>query len=87
MIWRVATRSPADQNYLVRHPPIRCTLVECIPVRYVLIFEDGFVVLDAELGLAVMSGLAAAFIPLPRGRGRKVPKPKIPQHLLFALSF
>jgi hypothetical protein len=44
----------------MRHPPIRCTLVGCMPVRYVLIFENGFVVLDAEPGLAVMSGSAAA---------------------------
>ena len=44
----------------MRHPPIRCTLVGCMPVRYVLIFENGFVVLDAESGLAVMSGSAVA---------------------------
>jgi hypothetical protein len=44
----------------MRHPPIRCTLVECMPVRYVPIFENGFVVLDAERGLARMSVLAAA---------------------------
>jgi hypothetical protein len=43
-----------------RHPPIGCTLVGCIPVKYVLIFENGFVVLDAEPGLARMSVLAAA---------------------------
>jgi hypothetical protein len=39
----------------MRHPPIRCTLVGCMFVRYVLIFENGFVVLDAEPGLAGMS--------------------------------
>ena len=39
----------------MRHPPIRCTLVGCMPVRYVLIFENGFVVLDAEPGLAVIA--------------------------------
>jgi hypothetical protein len=31
-----------------------------MPVRYVSIFENGFVVLDAERGLARMSVLAAA---------------------------
>ena len=36
----------------VRYTPIRCTLVGCMPVRYVLIFENSFVVLDAEPGLA-----------------------------------
>src|SRR2546430_12658423 len=45
---------------LMRHPPIRCTLVGCMLVRYVLIFENSFVVLDAEPGLAVMSRSAAA---------------------------
>jgi hypothetical protein len=44
----------------MRDTPIRCTLVGCMLVRYVLIFENGFVVLDAEPGLAVMSGSAAA---------------------------
>jgi hypothetical protein len=44
----------------MRHPPIRCTLVECMPVRYVPIFENGFVVLDAERELARMLVLAAA---------------------------
>src|SRR5271156_6518478 len=29
----------------MRHTPIRCTLVGCMPVRYVLIFENSFVVL------------------------------------------
>jgi hypothetical protein len=43
-----------------RHPSIGCTLVGCMPVRYVLIFESSFVVLDAEPGLARMSVLAAA---------------------------
>jgi hypothetical protein len=47
----------------MRHTPIRCTLVGCMPVRYVLIFENSFVVLDAEPGLAVMSGSAAAQEP------------------------
>src|SRR5436305_565980 len=49
----------------MRHPPIRCTLVGCMPVRYVLIFENSFVALDAEPGLAVMSGSAA--VTAPRG--------------------
>jgi hypothetical protein len=30
----------------MRHPPIRCTLVGYMPVRYVLIFENSFVVLE-----------------------------------------
>jgi hypothetical protein len=44
----------------MRHPPIRYTLVGCMPVRYVSIFANSFVVLDAEFGLARMSVLAAA---------------------------
>jgi hypothetical protein len=44
----------------MRHPFIRCTLVGCMPVRYVLIFEKSLVVLDTEPGLAVMSRSAAA---------------------------
>ena len=48
----------------MRQPPIRCTLVGCMPVRYVLIFENGFVV----LGLAGMSVLAAALDGLSRQR-------------------
>jgi hypothetical protein len=46
----------------MRHPPNRYTLVGCIPVRYILIFENGFVVLDAEPGLAGVSGLASAIL-------------------------
>src|SRR5271167_881462 len=53
----------------VRYTPIRCTLVGCMPVRYVLIFENSLVVLDAEPGLAVMSGSAAAV--------RAEPSPKL----------
>jgi hypothetical protein len=49
----------------MRHPPIRCTLVGCMPVRYVSIFENGFVVLDAEPGLARMSVLATAVSAQP----------------------
>jgi hypothetical protein len=30
----------------MRYPPIRCTLVGGMPVRYVLIFENSFVVLE-----------------------------------------
>jgi hypothetical protein len=30
----------------MRHPPIRCTLVGCMPVRYVSTFENGFLVLE-----------------------------------------
>jgi hypothetical protein len=44
----------------MRHPPNRCTLVGYMPVRYVLIFENRFVVLDAEPGLAGVSELASA---------------------------
>jgi hypothetical protein len=46
----------------MRHLPIRCTFVGCMPVRYVLIFENNFVVLDAESGLAVMSRSAAVYV-------------------------
>src|ERR1700729_3184700 len=45
----------------VIHPPIRCTLVGYMPVRYVSIFANGLVVLDAEPGLVLMSVLAAAY--------------------------
>ena len=44
----------------IRHTPNRCTLVGCMLVRYVLIFENSFVVLDAEPGLAGMSVSTAA---------------------------
>jgi hypothetical protein len=43
-----------------------------MPVRYVLIFENSFVVLDAEPGLAGMSVLAAASLVLPRYRDERV---------------
>jgi hypothetical protein len=48
-----------------RHPPIGCTLVGCMPVGYVLIFENSFVVLGrgtctswvgADVGLSCRIG-------------------------------
>jgi len=39
----------------MRHPPIRCTFVGCMPVRYVLILENGFVVLARSLALILLS--------------------------------
>jgi hypothetical protein len=48
----------------MRHPPIRCTLVGYMPVRYVLIFENSFVVLEIFV-LAL-----ASLLPTVRLSGR-----------------
>jgi hypothetical protein len=50
----------------MRHTPIRYTLVGCMPVMFVLVFENSFVVLNAEPGLAGMSVSTAVYDPLSR---------------------
>ena len=58
---------------------IRCTLVGCMPVRYVLIFENSFVgfTLDAEPGLAGYGErtleLTESTIPSATARFQKTP--------------
>src|ERR1700756_633153 len=57
----------------MRHPPIRCTLVGCMPVRYVLIFENSFVVLDAEPGDVSLNRRTKSYLS-PSRKARDLPQ-------------